>query len=226
MVRHDHGRHPDCQFTSFIHATKKTVPGLDDIMWVRRGCKNWLLNNPSPLVESDTDWRDQIKVFGFTKKERKQGNEHSLCGLTGAFAPSINVIIVTTSGHRTVHYNPPNNRPYSHNPDIHFFEKSVTVISLIYVVLEHTRQYLSTTQNPNTAPRIITPSTGGTSGISAGTRRATVSTELTNDPTPPVVSSPQIPVPALSVETSSNSQGISQDPQTVSEDIFANIQYV
>ena len=29
------GRRPDCPFTSFIHATKKTVPGLEVIMDVR-----------------------------------------------------------------------------------------------------------------------------------------------------------------------------------------------
>ena len=127
LVWHDYERHPDWQFTSFIHVTKKTVPGLDDIMGVRRGCKKLILNNPSPLVESDTDWRDQIKVFGFTKETRKQGNEYSLCGLTGTFATSINVIIVTTSGHHTVQYNPPNNHSYSQ------------VIWLIYLDLEHTR---------------------------------------------------------------------------------------
>ena len=51
-------------------------------------------------------------------------------------------------------------------------------------------------------------------------------TEVTNDPTPVVVSSPRIPDVILSAQTSSNSQGISQDPQTVSEDIVANIQNV
>ena len=75
-------------------------------------------------------------------------------------------------------------------------------------------------------PRIITPSTGGGSGITSGTRRATGFTEVTNDPTPVVVSSPRIPDVILSAQTSSNSQGISQDPQTVSEDIVANIQNV
>ena len=43
--------------------------------------------------------------------------------------------------------------------------------------------------------------------------------------TPAVVSSPRTdPVP--SAQTPSNSQGTSQDPQTISEDIFANIQNV
>ena len=59
---------------SFIHATKKTVPGLDDIMDVRRGCKNWLLVHPPPLVESVTDWRDRVMPFGFgNEKEETRG---------------------------------------------------------------------------------------------------------------------------------------------------------
>ena len=103
---HDHGRHADCQFTSFIHDTKKTVPGLDDIMQVRRGCKNWLLNNSSPLVESHTDWRDRVMPFVFGNERRKQGDEHSLCGLTGVFATRINDIIVTTSWYLTEQYTP------------------------------------------------------------------------------------------------------------------------
>ncbi len=74
--------------------------------------------------------------------------------------------------------------------------------------------------------RFLVPSTGGASGITGRTRRATGYTELTNDPTPVVVSSPRIPDTVLSAQTSSNSQGISQDSQAVSEDIFANIQYV
>ena len=44
LVWYDHGRHPDCQFTSFIHATKKKVPGLEVIMEVR-----------SLTVHSDSD---------------------------------------------------------------------------------------------------------------------------------------------------------------------------
>jgi hypothetical protein len=97
---------------------------------------------------------------------------------------------------------------------------------MIYLDLEHTRHYLSTTQNLNATPRTVTPPMGGANGISAGTRRVTGSTDPTNDPTPAVVSNPRIPVPVLSAQTSSNSQGISQDPQTISEDIFVNIQYV
>ena len=182
-------------------------------MTVRRGCKNWLLVHPSPLVGSITDWRDRLKPFGFGNEKRKQGDEHSLRGLAGAFATSINVIIVTTSGHHTVQYYPPD-RPHSQ------------VIWLIYLDLEHNRHYLSTTQNLNTTRRIITPSTGGGIGISTGTRRATGSPEPTNDPTPAVVSNPRIPVPVLSTQTSSNSQGTSYDPETISEDIFANMQYV
>ena len=35
LERHDHGRHPDCQFTSFIHETKRTLSALEDIIRVR-----------------------------------------------------------------------------------------------------------------------------------------------------------------------------------------------
>jgi len=48
--------------------------------------------------------------FGFSDINfRKQGNEHSLRGLAGAFTTRINVIIVTTSGHHIVQHNPPDN---------------------------------------------------------------------------------------------------------------------
>ena len=153
-------------------------------------------------------------AFGFRDERRKQGDEHSLCGLTGVFTTRINVIIVTTSGYRTEQYNPPKNRN-------HFEE-----IWLIYLNLEHTHHYLSTTKNLNTNPRILTSTTSGADGIRSGTRRESGSTEPINDPTPAVVSSPQIPDPAPSEQTSSNPQGTSQDPQTISEDIFTNIQYV
>ena len=73
---------------------------------------------------------------------------------------------------------------------------------------------------------IPTSTTGGANETTAVTRRATGSTEPTNNPTPAVVSSPQISDPLLSAQTPSNSQGTSEDPQTISEDIFANIQYV
>ena len=67
-------------------------------MDVRRACKNWLLANPPPLVESVKHWRDQTMPFGFGDETiRKQGNEHSLCGLDGAFSTRINVIVVMTS---------------------------------------------------------------------------------------------------------------------------------
>ncbi len=79
-------------------------------MGFRKVCKNWLLVHPSPLVESVTDWRDQIMSFGYSNsKIRKQGNEHSLCSLAGVFSTRINVIVVTTSGHHIQQYNPPEN---------------------------------------------------------------------------------------------------------------------
>ena len=110
LQRHDYGQSPDCQFTSFIDASKKTIPALEDIMSVRRSCRNWLLAHPPPLVESATDWRNQTMPFGFGDINiRKQGNEHSLRGLAGAFSTRVNVIVVMTSGHHIKQYNPPEN---------------------------------------------------------------------------------------------------------------------
>ena len=130
---HDHGQYPDCQFTSFIHASKKTIPDMEEIMAFRKACKNWLLAHPPLLVESGTDWRDQIMPFGFgATKIRKQGNEHSLRGLAGAFSTRINVIVVTTSGHHIQQYNPPENIQH------------LQELWLIYMDLENTRHYLST----------------------------------------------------------------------------------
>ncbi len=83
---------------------------MEEIMGFRKACKNWLLAHPPPLVEWVTDWRDQIMTFGYgDSKIRKQGHEHSLCGLAGAFSTRINVIVVTTSGHHIQQYNPPEN---------------------------------------------------------------------------------------------------------------------
>ena len=165
LVWHDHGRHPDC---SFIHATKKTVPGLEVIMKVRRACKNWLFAHPPPLVESASSWQDRVRAFGFNN-ERKKGDEHTFRGLAGAFATRINVITVTTSGHRIDHYNPPENMPHSED------------IWLIYLDLEHTRHYLSTTKILNTAPRIPPSTTRGANGNTVRIRRVTGST--IKDPT-------------------------------------------
>jgi hypothetical protein len=83
---------------------------MEEIMAFRKACKNWLFAHPPPLVVSGTDWRHQIMSFGFGEtKIRKQGNEHSLRGLAGAFSTRINVIVVTNSGHHTQQYNPPEN---------------------------------------------------------------------------------------------------------------------
>jgi hypothetical protein len=102
-------------------------------MEVRKACKNWLLAYPSPLVESVTNWRDQTMPFGFgTINIRKQGNEHSLCGLAGAFSSRINVIVVMTSGHHIQQYTPPENIQH------------LQELWLIYMDLENTRHYLST----------------------------------------------------------------------------------
>ena len=104
---HDKGRHPDCQFTSFIHATQKIVPELKQILDTRRKCRDWLFRNPPASVVSLSDWRDNVKSFGISDK-RKQGDEHSLRGLAGAYGTRINVIIVETSSHRIQTYNPEN----------------------------------------------------------------------------------------------------------------------
>jgi hypothetical protein len=65
-------------------------------MNVRRACKSWLLAHPPPGVESASAWRDKIMPFGYGNDIRKQGNDHSLRGLAGAFKTRINVIVVTT----------------------------------------------------------------------------------------------------------------------------------
>ena len=104
-------------------------------MAVRRACRNWLLAHPPPLVESATDWRNQTMPFGFGDINiRKQGNEHSLRGLAGAFSTRINVIVVMTSGHHIKQYNPPENIQH------------LQEVWLIYMDLENTSHYPSTTQ--------------------------------------------------------------------------------
>ena len=85
-------------------------------MTVRGACRNWLLAHPPPSVQSASDWQDRIKAFGFKKENRKQGDEHTLRGLAGAFATRINVIIVRTLGHCIEQYNPPEN--IQHQEDI------------------------------------------------------------------------------------------------------------
>jgi hypothetical protein len=70
------------------------------------------------------------------------------------------------------------------------------------------------------------PTTRGANGSSARTRRATRSTELTNDHTPAVGSRPRV---AVSIPAALNpivSQEASQVLQSITEDIFENIQHV
>ena len=86
-------------------------------------------------------------------------------GLAGAFATRINVIIVTTTGHRRVHYNLPQNSTHSED------------IWLIYLDLEHTRHYLSTTKILNTGPQFPPPTVSVANGNTARIRRVTGSTE-------------------------------------------------
>ena len=92
---------------------------------------------------------------------RRVSKKMSLCGLAGAFTTRINVIIVTTSGHHIIHYNPPENIP--HSEDIW--------------LIEHTRHYLSTTKILNTGPRIPPSTTRDTNGNTSRIRRVTDSTD-------------------------------------------------
>ena len=187
-------------------------------MDVRRACKKCLIANPSPLVESVKDWRDQTMSFGFGDETiRKQGNEHSLWGLAGAFSTRINVIVVTTSGHHIKQYNPPENIQH------------LQEVWLIYMDLENTRHYLSTIQDMALSiPPPPPPTTSDATGNPPRARRATGSTEPINDPALAVGSSSRVADSVPAMQTPSASQGASQDSQPIShsEDIFANIHHV
>ena len=142
------------------------------------------------------------------------------------FKTRIHVIIVRSSGHHIIEYNPPEN--IQHEMELW----------LIYLDLEHTRHYLSTTMSPNAVPSIPHPTTRVAGGNSARTRRATGSTEPLNDPTSVVGSSSRTAdsIPAVQIadltppispmQNPSASQGTLHYSQPVLEDIFANIQHV
>jgi hypothetical protein len=137
LQSHDHGQHPDCQFTSFIHVSKKTIPDMEEIMSFRKACKNWLIGHPTPLVESRPDWRNQIMLFGYRDpKFRKQGNEHSLCGLAGAFSTRINAIVFTTSGHHIQEYNPPENIQHTHIEGPKGTKKKIQIFFTAHVLVQ------------------------------------------------------------------------------------------
>ena len=176
---------------------------------VKIGCSHTRLLSLNQFRIGETESRHLVS----TMKKRKQGDEKWLRVLAGAFATRINVIIVTTSGHRIDHYNPPENIPHLKDT------------CLIYLDLEHTRHYLSTTKILNTAPRIPPSTTGSANGNTARIRWVTGSTEPINDPTL-AGSSSRIHDSVPSAQTPSISQGTLQDPQPILEDIFANIQYV
>ena len=112
---HDVGRNPDCQFASFIHASMETDLNLDAIMVVRRAARNWLYTHrlythPPSFVESVSEWQDKVKRFALVDpSKRKHGNQHSLRALTACFSTRINLIVVSTSGHHTQLYDPPDN---------------------------------------------------------------------------------------------------------------------
>ena len=215
---HDHGRNPDCQFTSFIHALQKTIPALEKIIEVRRACRNWLISNPPPGVESGSAWRDKILPFGYGTDLRKQGNDHSLRGLAGAFKTRINVIVITTSEHHIQQFNPPENTQH------------LQEVWLIYMNLENISHYLSTipAMDPTIPPPPPPSITRAASRTSARARRVPGSTEPTNDPALAVGSSSRVAVQVPALPSPNASQGASQDsqPTSVPEDIFANIQYV
>ena len=124
---HDIGRNPDCQFTSFIHASEEKVPEQEQIIQVRRAVRNWLLAHQLSSVDTVTEWQQRVMAFGFATELRKQGNEHSLCAMAACFTTRINLITVSTSGHHTQAYCPPDNI------------QPTKEIWMLYMNLEHTR---------------------------------------------------------------------------------------
>jgi hypothetical protein len=156
-------------------------------------------------------------AFGFATELRKQGNEHSLCAMAACFTTRINLITVSTSGHHIQEYCPPGNI------------QPTKEIWMLYMNLEHTRHYLSTTKIYNLAPTLppfSTPSRRGANGSVAGTRRATSSTELPNGHTPAVRSSSRVAASVPAALNPIGSQEVSQVSQPITEDIFENIQHV
>ena len=215
---HDFGRYPDCQFTSFIHASQESDPNLDKIMEVRRAVRNWLYAHRPSFVESESTWINQNKAFGFATEQRKQGNEHSLYALASCFSTRINLITVSNSGNHTQVYVPIDN--IQHKKEIW----------LLYINFEHTRHYLSTTKIQNLAPTSHPPppTMRGANGTSASTRRPTVSTEPIDNPALVVGPSSRtaIQVPARPSSTASQGTPHNTQPISISEDLFANIHYV
>ncbi len=175
-----------------------------------------LLTTFSWLVDTVSECRDRVMAFGFATELRKQGNEHSLCVMAACFTTRINLITVSTSGHHIQEYCPPDNI------------QPTKEIWMLYMNLEHTRHYLSTTKIQNLAPTLqssSTPSRRGANGSVTGTRRAPSSTEPPNGHTPAVRSSSRV---AASVTAALNpivSQEASQVSQPITEDIFENIQH-
>ncbi len=144
----------------------------------RREVKNWLFTHPTPLVESCSKWEDQQKALGVNNEIRKQGDEHSLCGLPGVFTTRIHVIIIRTLGHRIMEYN--SSRKHS--------AWRGTMVDLLgpwkYPPLP---VHYKVPENCSvTTPSIPPPTTRVARGNSERTRRATGSTEPINDPDPVV----------------------------------------
>ncbi len=192
-------------------------PEHEQIIQVRRAVRSWLLAHQLSLVDTVTEWRDRVMAFGFATELRKQGNEHSLCAMAACFTTRINLITVSTSGHHIQEYCPPGNI------------QPTKEIWMLYMNLEHTRHYLSTTKIYNLAPTLppfSTPSRRGANGSVAGTRRATSSTELPNGHTPAVRSSSRVAASVPAALNPIGSQEVSQVSQPITEDIFENIQHV
>jgi hypothetical protein len=215
---HDIGRNPDCQFSSFIHASEEKVPDLDKIMAVRRAARNWLYKHPPPFVEPMSEWISKCNSLAFADpSKRKHGNQHSLRALAACFYTRINLIVVSTSGHHTQLYDPPDN--VQHRKEIW----------LLYMDLDHTRHYLSTTKiQPlaSTLPPPHIPISRAASRTSTRAQRATVSTEPINVPALAVGPGSRVAVSVPARQTPSVTQGASQDSQLIIEDIFANINHV
>jgi hypothetical protein len=184
-------------------------------MEVRRAARNWLYTHPPPFVESMSVWQDLCKPFAFVDpSKRKHGNQHSLRALAACFYTRINLIVVSTSGHHTQLYDPPDN--VQHRKEIW----------LLYMDLDHTRHYLSTTKiQPlaSTLPPPHIPISRAASGTSTRARRVTGSTEPINVPALAVGSGSRVAVSVPARQTTSASQGAPQDSQpiSISEDIFA-----
>ena len=100
-VRH----HPDCQFASFIHASQQQEPTWDLIIDTRRKCRNWLRLDPSDdfFPEAWTKRCNEYSIFkpGLVTTKRREGDEHTVRSLAGAYQCRINIVVVSSNHHHT-----------------------------------------------------------------------------------------------------------------------------